>query len=461
MVRALLSGSLRRERKEMSEAMTRVASFSKLGWESVVAALIAVIASGCGFSSPQVSQCGPTNSPNWIQCMLDTAPFRDSDSNARKVVYEAPGLIRVLHGESCVNAPQAAQSEAVGFRIRDTASVPFSIADSGTVFMNGWHLRYKNGDHHLQALGSALVNVTTSRTADEFVLNWEAGGVVTDDNGDDPYQWCYTYTAVFWSRRGTAFDAVMSHTGLGVLHQTAADPGNDGAVRFLSGSTNNPYGPGVVLPQGFAMLFSGPDHHLLQVGLDYGQHYTLPGGFIAWDSRTLLKDNDKQRDYYAGELVATLSYSSPQSWHPESVQRKSVYGWESQPNAVGLLPYGSTSFCSGLGDSSRVEEYKIEGVPFEYAVPVLKGWELGYVCTDHHVRELGASIVDWHYERGADAKAGTLYYTLSTKLGDDGDNVSYGRASIDVFGMNARGIGRHPLNVPSMEKAVVVEASAD
>jgi hypothetical protein len=47
------------------------------------------------------------------------------------------------------------------------------------------------------------------------------------------------------------------------------------------------------------------------------------------------------------------------------------------------------------------------------------------------------------------------YYTLETKLTDAEDNVSYARASIDIFGLNARGIERHPLNVPATEAAVV------
>lgn len=401
---------------------------------------------GCGFSSPPPSQCGPKNSPNWITCMLDVAPFRDVDSDSRKTVYEAPGLIRVRHGQSCVAAPQAAGTGTVGFRVRDTESVPFSIADSGTVFMNGWELRYKGGDHHVQGLGSAIVNVTNTRNEDQFVLNWEAGGVITDQNGDDPYEWCYTYTIVFWSRRGSAFDAVVANTGAGFVHNTESDPGNDSALRTLSGSAPNPYGPGVVLPEGFAMVLGDADHHLLQIGLDYGQHTSFEAGKITWDSRTLIKDNDTRRDYFAGEVVATLSYSSPQSWHPESVLREGYKGWENVTNRVGLKPRSSESFCGAVGDESRKEQYKVENVPFEYAVPVLKGWELGYLCTDHHVRDMGVSISDWRYERDTNAKSGTLYYTLESKLYDDDDNYSYATASIDIFGMNARGLEAHPLN---------------
>ena len=41
------------------------------------------------------------------------------------------------------------------------------------------------------------------------------------------------------------------------------------------------------------------------------------------------------------------------------------------------------------GDGASETQYRISGVPFQYAVPVLSGWELDYLCTDHHVRDFG------------------------------------------------------------------------
>ncbi|HEY6878334.1 MAG TPA: hypothetical protein VI299_09950, partial [Polyangiales bacterium] len=177
-----------------------------------------------------------------------------------------------------------------------------------------------------------------------------------------------------------------------------------------------------------------------------------------WTARTLLKDNDKRRDYYAGQLVSIMSYSSPQSWHPESVLRESYKGWEPVTNRVSLKPQSSVSFCGAIGDTRYTEKYKIENVPFEYAVPVLKGWELGYLCTDHHVRDIGVAIREWRYERAPQATQGTLYYTLDFQLGDDDDNYSYGRASIDVFGMNARGLEPHPLDVSKFGRSTLETA---
>jgi hypothetical protein len=56
------------------------------------------------------------------------APVVPVGSDSRKIVYEAPGLIRVLHGSSCVSAPNALQGSALGFRIQQQESVRASSA---------------------------------------------------------------------------------------------------------------------------------------------------------------------------------------------------------------------------------------------------------------------------------------------------------------------------------------------
>lgn len=43
---------------------------------------------------------------------------------------------------------------------------------------------------------------------------------------------------------------------------------------------------------------------------------------------------------------------------------------------------------------------------------------------------------------------GFSYYTLDVALGDDSGNASDGGASIDIFGMSARSLEPHPLEVP-------------
>jgi hypothetical protein len=419
---------------------------------ALAVAMLGATGAGCGFRSAAASLCGPANSADFITCTLNLAPIVPVGSDTRKIVYETPGQIRVVHGTSCVSAPNALQGSALGFRIQQQEAVPFTTADSGTVFLNGWQSRYHNEDHHVQGLGTAIVNIRETRDTDngQFVLNWEAGGVLSDENGDDPYDWCYSYTVVFWGRSSHGFDAVAFARSLAFGQTDGSDPGNSTALRNLNGSATNAYGPGVVLPQGFALMWGGDsDRHLFQTGFDFGNPVKTVDGGLAWTSRTLLKDDDQRHDYCGADLVSVLSYACPQMLHPETVSRQTTSGWQSATNSVSLAPQDPISFCTGVGDPTGEAHYKIENVPFQYAIPVLKGWELGYLCNDHHVRQIGASITDFSYVQDPGGTTGTLFYTLSMLLSDDSGNLDYGNAVVDVFGMNARGPAPQPVNPPA------------
>jgi hypothetical protein len=362
------------------------------------------------------------------------APIVAAASERRDIVYQVPRTIRVQHGQACVDASHAADSKDFAFRIQQSETIPFTYGDSATVFMNGWSLRYANGDHHVQGFGSAIVNIKETRVTEGLQLQWEAGGVLSDQNGDDPYQWCYSYTIVGWSRGSSGFDAVSGERGLPFLR--AADPGNASAVHQIDGSARNIYGSGVVLPQGFALMWDNSgDKHLLQAGFDLGKHYASGTSQMAWTSRTLFKDNATAADYYAAEIVSTMTYSSPQWFHPEEVLLETPQGLQPKSNNVALTPFNGESNCTAVGNSTpTIQNFRVD-VPYAYAVPVLAGWELGYVCSDHHVRQIGASITNFRFERRPDGLGGTLFYTLELPLNDDSDNVSYARASVDVLGL--------------------------
>src|SRR5262245_22730498 len=98
-----------------------------------------------------------------------------------------------------MHADEAATAAFVGLRIRETAVLPPGY-NTGTVFLNGWRLRYDNGDHRMLGFGSAIFNITQTQNGDQQELHWEAGGVLSDFNGDDPYEWCGIYTLLFWHR---------------------------------------------------------------------------------------------------------------------------------------------------------------------------------------------------------------------------------------------------------------------
>ena len=71
---------------------------------------------------------------------------------------------------------------------------------TGTVYQNGYDLQYLSSDHHVVGLGSAIYNIHTLNN----ILFWDAGGVISDHNGDDDYRWCYAYTVVAWPKVAAA-----------------------------------------------------------------------------------------------------------------------------------------------------------------------------------------------------------------------------------------------------------------
>jgi hypothetical protein len=86
-----------------------------------------------------------------------------------------------------------------------------------------------------------------------------------------------------------------------------------------------------------------------------------------------------------------------------------------------------------LGD--KVSENVIEDVPFEYAFPVLTGWDIAIGCGDEHVTEIGVRIDTLSYLPPAE-NGGTLSYRVRSlfrdKNGRPGHEISH-RVSILGF----------------------------
>ena len=73
----------------------------------------------------------------------------------------------------------------------------------------------------------------------------------------------------------------------------------------------------------------------------------------------------------------------------------------------------------GEFDETQQVQFKVENVPFLYAIPVLTGWQLEYPCSDHHVETIGVWIKGFSYEKAPGAATGTLFYTIESILTDD------------------------------------------
>jgi hypothetical protein len=178
------------------------------------------------------------------------------------------------------------------------------------------------------------------------------------------------------------------------------------------------------------------DHHVLQIAynLDHSEVFvlnrqqqqyirnipppipdtTLVGsGFVSWNTYTILKDNDTKRDYAFGEVVSALGGQDVGVVQPP----------------FSILPSDSAStwdFCSTQDSPPvRTEDVLIENIPYEFAIPMLTGWDLEYACSDQHVKEVGIWIESWTYVPPAGGTGGKLRYKLASVLRDNDNNPDF------------------------------------
>ena len=131
----------------------------------------------------------------------------------------------------------------------------------------------------------------------------------------------------------------------------------------------------------------------------------------------------RTHEYNAAELVTILSGQSVEMWQPRSVLHLTDTDWVEEPTELILQPAepGGFGLC-GDGHEEYLEFYSVEKVPFDYAIPVLTGWDMQYGCTDHEIERIGVFLVDFEYVKDPNAPTGTLNYTIFSTLRDDSDN---------------------------------------
>ena len=119
-------------------------------------------------------------------------------SSNRTQVFEDVGTIIVYRGMGCAESKLSDTQQAIVVE-EDNVDLPALMLSNATIFLNGWHLRYLNGKHNVAGLGTSIYNIRLENGPIGKILRWRAGGALSDDNFDDPYSWCYTYTIVAWN----------------------------------------------------------------------------------------------------------------------------------------------------------------------------------------------------------------------------------------------------------------------
>jgi len=391
--------------------------------------------------------------------LLGETPFAELTDSSSSTVILSPDTMIVYHGTACGRSSKNGTEDII--KIEGIRELP-SFVTNATVFLNGWRLEYLDKDHHIGGLGAAIRNIRLEEIPDRRVLalKWEATGILSDDNFDDSYSMCYTYTIVAWADKTVSLsvdqdDGKCSETGsINANFFGATNDNNTTALSSYKTFLNNPAFIGspevAILPRGFGMGWSGgcsEDRHLLQIAYNLGhsslfiknENYKkaagnfnpsftdsaarIDSGFVSWETQSIFKDNDARKDYAFGEIVSGLSGADVSVIDPP----------------YSILP--KEDDC-GTGTGTIVnspyppQEVVIKNIPFQYAVPMLTGWELGYSCNDEHIRKAGVRIESWSYIKDPVNGTGTLSYKLSSDFSDkDNNNSTYRSHNVTILGI--------------------------
>ncbi|BCG46598.1 hypothetical protein GEOBRER4_n1404 [Citrifermentans bremense] len=403
------------------------------------ALLASLTVSGLGF----LSSCTPCVTYTQMCDLIGGAPVGTTTSSGRNVVLEDPGTIAAYHGFSCAESDQRGTEEVL--KLEESLEIP-RYAGNAAVFLNGWRMNYLSSDHHVGGLGTMISNIRL----EDKTLKWQASGVLADKNFDDGYKWCYFYTVVAWNP--TNLNLVVDQKDGSCDNRTPSDANffitdNKGTTTALSSFPSFLFNPDfasgktvAILPRGFGFKWSSEcdtDHHLLQIGvnLDHGEAFVenemkykkgffqdltpvpvpqpppadtvnqVDSGFVSWDTYAIFKDNDGRRGYGFGHMASGLGGKDVAVIQPP----------------FSILPHEDTGvFGACLGEASglQTKDVAVENVPYEYAIPMLTGWDIGCGCDDEHVTEVGTWLDEFHYDKAPNAPAGTLHYKVSSILRD-------------------------------------------
>jgi hypothetical protein len=402
-----------------------------------------ILLASCSYDPPQATDF----------CQeIENLPLTELSAQDRWVVMETPGTIMVMHG---FGTAQLGSGDYV--KVEQAVDLP-PYGNRVTVVLNGWRVSYRGGDEHVRAFGTMIGKI---RKQDGQVV-WNAIGLLRDNDAKEGYEWTYHYTVIVWD--GTALDVLVNHDDAEKF--CGADTsrsdnfyfaGNEGTTTALSSFSSFIESPGfpvrgtvAVLPRGFGFVWDDDDHNMLQVGydIDHGQNLIEPGKkyrkasgvenpltglsslvdsrFVSWDSYCILKDNDNRRDYTFGEMVSACGGSDVGIIRPPfSMLPVEDKGW----NEPCVTQAGATESHDGT----------IDQIAFEYAIPMLTGWQLGYGqaikgCNDEHIREMGVWIDDWSYAKNPGSPTGTLSYKVSSVFRDkDSDPGHFHGEDISVL----------------------------
>lgn len=256
------------------------------------------------------------------------------------------------------------------------------------------------------------LEVLVSPFLEDGRLLWNTAVTFGDKGLDDSFLACTYYTALAWN--GDEIDARAIHTAYAYenLHGVSDyDGSGPRTTRYSYTGTERPdSGEVVVVPRGFYTAFpDGDDHHVLQIAhrLAPEDEVANNGGLLKWESTSVLRDN-QSRSLRAGSHMSLIG-GRDVDW---------TYGqWEFEEVVEASAP------CAGLldtcwhedGHDRETREMVASVLPeFDYAIPLLTGFDLRYPSEDAHVKTMGT----WLEQISWDPATKRLSYQIGSILED-------------------------------------------
>jgi len=360
-------------------------------------------------------------------------PFEQlSFKSEGKTVFEDEGKFILIEGSKCMQRDNGAEAATVLQWIEMPGYV-----DSATVVLNGWDLRYLQKDREVNSMKADIIHSKLVKSAGSSFLVFEVQGKLDDQNRADAYEFCVFYSG--FGYRSVWFDAAIEwdYNGIEASVQQNKTQGAVATVENL-GSKGTLKGNDVIaiIPRGFDFQFDDTfecelrfppckwadraDYRLLQAAYSLSQTGASPNrdGSPYWVTQTIFKDNDT-RTHRVKTRAAQIRGSS--------VKLRADF--------LALNPRaGKTATCRKNTDGIvRTQTFRINDLPYDYAVPMLTGWDLSYECEHQQVQRAGIWIHDIHFN----PEANSLEYKVSSILRDQDGAPSFNAAHrITVLGLN-------------------------
>ncbi len=363
-----------------------------------------------------------------------------------KTVFEDDGKFILIEGTKCVQRENGAEAATIIAWIEMPGYV-----DNGSVVLNGWDLRYLHNEREINSLRADITHSKLVKNAGSAMLMFEAQGKLDDQNRKEAFEFCVFYTGFGYS--AVWFDATLENDYNGI--ETSVLPNKlQGAVATLENTGNKGTLKGhdaiAVIPRGFDFQFDETfecelrllpckwgdraDYRLLQAAYSLSQTGVAPNqdGSPHWATQTILKDNDVRM-----QRIKTRT---------ALIRGSSV---KLRPDFLVLNPRpANPNTCRKSTDGVvRTQTFRINELPYDYAVPMLTGWDLGYECGPQQVQRAGIWIHDIRF----DPNSQSMEYKVSSILRDQDGAPSFNATHrITVLGFN-RLLPSTPYQVPEIK----------